>query len=531
MGSQSILGKIVAFWNSSKKSTSYGCVVALKNEVVFVVEYAGSVEDSSLDTKLLCIAEEVVAIQTLQSKLRNLREKYESMTSIGSTATLEHTLLQWAKKRLRGIERKYWLNISECTLLSESLKLICTCAVVIARNSDIIGDWKMVQSFISEDSFIEMLCSLDERPMAKDLYQTILLKYVSHPLFSFENCMRESRVLGALQKWITAYLDYQRLRFFSTDATEIKHQIDACVNKIREAEMRRQELMDDTQLILSGCLFSRTERVQSVPLSSCLCVFDRNILNEQTFYSISGTCCDFASCSISENKSTSLHYGSDVFGSCLVTSDGAKLKDVEKRIFFLNQCCEKKQKELEQLKLQNDVLQREVDRLNAHVLNSGRFQLESKTLELEMNSLMGEKKKLLQDMSRFKKYHEENEERRQQQEMKQKKELASVLALVKTLEEVHKSFIEKYEKLFTIHAHTTEFVQKQTVALEEKQEEIDILRKYLAMARRELLLTKSIVFLFRHTHMKERKKLSSTMLSDGRLKIPCVATNDSNALR
>ncbi|ORC93653.1 uncharacterized protein TM35_000015300 [Trypanosoma theileri] len=527
MGSPAFLGKIVAFWNSSKECTSYGCVVAVDSDVVLVVEYTGSVEDSSLDSKLRCIAKEDVIIQSLQSKLRSLREKYEFMTSNGSTTILEHTVLQWAKKRLRGIERKYWLNLSESTLLSESLKLVCNCVTTIVQNSDVIEDWKMIQGVISEASFVEILCGLDERPLRKDLYQAILVKYVSHPLFSLENCMRESRVLGALQKWITAYLDYQRFRFFSTDASEIKHQIDTCVNKIRKAEMRRQELKNDTQLILSGCLFSRTERVQSVPLSACLCIFDRNIINEQAFYSISGTSCNFVSCNIVEKSNTSFHYGSDISKSSLVTSDGAMLKDVEKRILFLNQCCEKQEKELEHLKLQNDLLQREVDRLNAQILTSSKFQLESQNLELEINSLRAEKNILLQDVSKLKKGNEEYEERRQQQEMIQKKELTGVLALFKNLEEVHQSIIEEYEKLFTIHTCTTELVRKQTLALEEKQEEIDILRKYLGMARRELLLTKSIVFLFRHAHMKE--KLNSTILNDRGLNISCVATNDGNA--
>ncbi|KEG08626.1 hypothetical protein DQ04_06781010 [Trypanosoma grayi] len=460
-----------------------------------VVEYAESLEVSTLDHKRRRIAEEDAVIQSLQSKLKRLREKCDARVSGGSSAILEHTLLQWAKRRLRAIERKQWLHVSGLSVVSESSRLVCDSVVTIIRNSDIARDWKMVQRTISSNSFVDTLCHLDNRPIGEDLYKSILDRYVAHPLFSFESCTRESRAVGALQKWVTAYLDYQRAQFFSTDNAEMKQQIDACVNGIRKAQMRRQELKSDVQLILSGRLLRRTETVQNIS-SSCLQVIEGIFSDKQVSLARPKRNGDVLSCG-DDNSDTTPSQRWNVSHSQLISLDGTLTSDPDEEVAALSRRCEQLQRELKECKIENNLLQEEVGKLNVQtaIIKKGRFEFEH--LEAKVASLQEEKTRLLQEVSDANRNGKSVGAQRYEQKLKDEQMLMDVLHLFKNLEGEHQLLIGDYEALSTLHAKVTECMQAQTKELEEARGEVDILRKYLSMARREMLLAKSVVFLLR----------------------------------
>ncbi|KAK7196829.1 hypothetical protein NESM_000623800 [Novymonas esmeraldas] len=221
------------------------------------------------------ISDEDVVVSSLENRFQSLQSKLSEEHKAGGqsrSCRVQETMLQWAVRRLEGTEEKEWEALSRQRRPSAvTAAVACTVASIAAGGALVSSTWVEAQVLLrSGKDVVQRLRRLGERPMERSLYDSVEETYLSDPPVSYASVSQEPPLLGALHKWITALMDFQRARYMEDEKAELQQQITGCQCSLQSARERRGSLAEQAELINKGNCYSRTQTVRSIPVQQLL---------------------------------------------------------------------------------------------------------------------------------------------------------------------------------------------------------------------------------------------------------------------
>ncbi|KPA82322.1 hypothetical protein ABB37_03417 [Leptomonas pyrrhocoris] len=227
-----------------------------------------------LQSVLRKLADEDAIMKSLEERLNSLQAKLAKEGNTGGQSSnyrLQETMLQWATRRLEGVDAEEWRRLAQERHPSAVVKAVGCAAASIATDAKLVSSaWTDAQSLFSKGRELtaELRCAGEHR-MSKALYNS-LVGYISDSSLSYALVAQASPSLSMLHKWITALVDYQRARYMEDGEAEQQQQLIRYENSLRAARGRRGSLMEQADLINGGNCYIRTQAVRSVPMDCVL---------------------------------------------------------------------------------------------------------------------------------------------------------------------------------------------------------------------------------------------------------------------
>ncbi|CAG9582132.1 hypothetical protein LMJF_34_2550 [Leishmania major strain Friedlin] len=224
---------------------------------------------------VLCKLSDVDAVVSeLENRFQSLRSSRleENDAARQKKCRLQKRMLQWAIRRLEGVEEKEWALLSQQPRPSAMISAVgCTVSSIAAGKSLVSSTWADAQRLLrSGKEMVLQLRQVGEQRMERSLYDSIEETYLSDSTLSYSSVSQESLSLGILHKWITAFMDYQRACYMEGGSVELQQQLISCQSSLESARERRSSLAKQADLIKKGHCYSRTQTIHSVPIEYVL---------------------------------------------------------------------------------------------------------------------------------------------------------------------------------------------------------------------------------------------------------------------
>ncbi|AYU82592.1 hypothetical protein, unknown function [Leishmania donovani] len=220
------------------------------------------------------LSDEDAVVSELENRFKSLQSSLieENDAARQKKCRLQKRMLQWAIRRLEGVEEKEWALLSQQRCPSAMVSCIgCTVASIAVGKSLVSSTWTDAQRlFRSGKEMVLQLRQVGEQRMDRSLYDSIEETYLSDSTLSYSSVSQESLSLGVLHKWITAFMDYQRACYMEGGDAELQQQMTDCQSSLESARERRSSLAKQVDLIKKGNCYSRTQTVRSVPIEHVL---------------------------------------------------------------------------------------------------------------------------------------------------------------------------------------------------------------------------------------------------------------------
>lgn len=265
-----VANRVIAYRTDSG-TTTCGLVIAAEGDVVRLFEYL-PVSDpadhiASVESSL---AEEDRFIASCEKKLAELQSK-AAASRLGAGVSPDNKLkekwLRWAKDGLRRIAAADFQRTTASRRRPSGtvVEVVCSAVAAIAKGAENPVDWGSVQEVFADPALVEKLCQLDAEPMPSSVHGMVMKHYFPNPLFVLQEATKHSQALGALHKWVTAYMEFQRQRLTGSEDLEFQQQREELLKGLTMAQQRRDRLQEDIDLSRRGMLFRRTNRIKVVP--------------------------------------------------------------------------------------------------------------------------------------------------------------------------------------------------------------------------------------------------------------------------
>lgn len=221
------------------------------------------------------LSDEDGIVNSLEGRFGLLQTKLAKERSAGARSKnyrLQETMLQWAAHRLEGVDAEEWRRLAQEHCPSAVAKAVGCAAASIATDAKLVSSaWSDAQQFfLRGKDLVADIRQIGERRMSQSLYSSLEEGYISDSSLSYASVAQESPFLSILHKWITALVDYQRVRYMEDGEAELQQQLSGCLNSLQSAKERRGSLMEQAELINAGNCYIRTQAVHSVPIECVL---------------------------------------------------------------------------------------------------------------------------------------------------------------------------------------------------------------------------------------------------------------------
>ncbi|CAD2214944.1 hypothetical protein AGDE_12681 [Angomonas deanei] len=205
------------------------------------------------------IREEEELLTSLRDKKAGLQERLRTTSASDSSA--EEMLLRFAVQSVERIPPAEWSSFYANTSSSDA-RLVCSTVIEILKNEPAKRplSWADIRPFLLRPDFVKVISGSDQKSLSSEMYNAILEK---DALYSVD-LSQESRCVVSLHRWITAYMDYQRAKYFDSTNRETVEQIENTRICEESAEQRRVSLEKELHFMEGGCVYRRTANVVKI---------------------------------------------------------------------------------------------------------------------------------------------------------------------------------------------------------------------------------------------------------------------------
>ncbi|KAG5491680.1 hypothetical protein JIQ42_01586 [Leishmania sp. Namibia] len=273
----SITDKVIAYHHPQEgaEKEAYGLYFRREGSTLRVILLQEDDDyERPLNSVLRKLSDEDVVVNSLENRFQSLHSKQleDNGATKQKSCRLQKIMLQWAVHRLKGIEEKEWVRLSQHHRPSALLSAVgCTVACIAAGKSLASTTWNDAQRLLrSGKEMVQQLREVGEKQMDMCLYSSIGETYLSDSTLAYSSVWQESPPLGLLHKWITDFMDYQRACYMEDGHAELQQQINSCEKRLQSARERRGLLAKQADLIRKGNCYKRTHMVHSVPVEHVL---------------------------------------------------------------------------------------------------------------------------------------------------------------------------------------------------------------------------------------------------------------------
>lgn len=272
----SITDRVIAFRlpQDGVEEEAYGLCLRREGNTLRVMMLQENNHERPLRSVLRKLSDEDAVVSELENRFQSLQPNLleENDEARQKKCRLQKRMLQWAVRRLEGVDEKEWALMSQQHRPSAMVSSVgCTAASIAEGKSLVSSTWVDAQRLLrSGKEMVLQLRQVGEQRMDRSLYDSIEETYLSDSTLSYSSVLQESLSLGVLHKWITTFMDYQRVCYMEDGGAELQQQMPACQSSLQSARERRSSLAKQADLIKKGNCYSRTQTVRSVPIEDVL---------------------------------------------------------------------------------------------------------------------------------------------------------------------------------------------------------------------------------------------------------------------
>ncbi|GET92321.1 hypothetical protein, unknown function [Leishmania tarentolae] len=273
----SITDRVIAYRDpqDGKEAEVYGLCLRREGNTLRVMLLQ---EEDDYERPLRAVLRKLSAEDAIVDELENRLQSLQSNLSDDSDAArqkkcrLQKILLQSSTRRLEGVEEREWTLLSQQHHPSPVVSSVgCTVVAIAAGKSLTSSTWADAQRLLrSGKEMVRQLRQASEQRMDRSLYDSIKEVSLFDVTVSYSSVLQESPSLGILHKWITAFMDYQRVCYMEDGDAELQRQMTGCQNSLQSARERRTSLAKQSDLIKKGNCYRRTQTVRSIPIEHVL---------------------------------------------------------------------------------------------------------------------------------------------------------------------------------------------------------------------------------------------------------------------
>jgi dynein heavy chain 1, cytosolic len=190
-----------------------------------------------------------------ETYIQQRRREVEAELAEAEPAVIE------AQAAVSNIKKQQLTEVRAMANPPEAVKLAMESICMILGHK--VDSWRTVQTFIRRDNFISDIVNFDtQNKMTKQIRDTMMKNFMSHPSYNFETVNRASKACGPLVKWAIAQVKFSSIlerveplrnevEALNQKAEETKAQAKMTVKMIGELESKIAQYKEDYALLIS----------------------------------------------------------------------------------------------------------------------------------------------------------------------------------------------------------------------------------------------------------------------------------------